>query len=150
MTIKTIEREQQAIEAAAKKLDPLAFEDPGSVPPRGYECHTPQELNRVIQARRRHAISVAKKMVSAYLAVTGLKKDAERLDKMQEIFVKGDEVHIIICNNELIDCEHECGHETHPHFEAFNWSWRREPVRANTLRGVIDAAIDADMAREGE
>lgn len=80
MTIKTIEREQQAIEAAAKKLDPLAFEKPGSVPPRGYECHTPQELSRVIQARQKHAISVAKKMISAYLAASGVGRDAERLD----------------------------------------------------------------------
>ena len=73
--------------------------------------------------------------------------DAARLDKMQEIFVKGEDVHIVMCQNRLEDSEHECEHETHPHFEAFDWMWRCEPVRANTLSDVIDAAIAVDAAR---
>lgn len=58
----------KAIEAAARIIDPLAFEERGSCPPRGYECHTPEQLSKVIAARKRRAISVAKRMVAAYLA----------------------------------------------------------------------------------
>ena len=73
-----------------------------------------------------------------------LRADAERLDKLQEIFIKGEEFHIVMCvgNND----DEECEHDTHPHFEAFDWSWRSSPVRSSTLRGVIDQAID--KARE--
>ena len=65
--------------------------------------------------------------------------DSTRLDKLQESFIKGEEFHIVMCEgkNEDEDCEHD----THPHFEAFDWSWRSSPVRASTLRGVIDKAL---------
>lgn len=66
--------------------------------------------------------------------------DAERLDKLQDLFIKGDEFHIVMCAGENDD--EECEHDAHPHFEAFDWSWRCEAVRSNTLRDVIDQAID--------
>ena len=69
-----------------------------------------------------------------------LRADAERLNRLQEIFIKGDDVHIVMCTGENND--ELCEHDTHPHFEAFDWSWRSDPVRSNTLRGVIDQAID--------
>jgi asparagine synthetase A len=69
-----------------------------------------------------------------------LRTDAERLNKLQEIFIKGDDVHIVMCTGENND--ELCEHDTHPHFEAFDWSWRSDPVRSNTLRGVVDQAID--------
>lgn len=71
-------------------------------------------------------------------------KDAERIDKMQGVFVKGQETHILMCEGHATD---ECDHPEHPHFEAFDWNWRCPPVRGLTLREVMDAAIDA--ARNG-
>ena len=70
-------------------------------------------------------------------------KDAERIDKMQELFVKGEDTHILMCEGHDMD---ECDHPTHPHFEAFDWNWRVPPVRGVTLREVMDAAIDAARA----
>lgn len=54
------------IEAAAKAIDPLAFQPAGSCNPRGYEGHTQAELSRVIAARRKHAIHVANKVIAAH------------------------------------------------------------------------------------
>ncbi len=67
------------------------------------------------------------------------KADSTRLDKLQESFIKGEEFHIVMCEGKNED--EQCEHDTHPHFEAFDWSWRGEPVRASTLRGVIDKAL---------
>lgn len=69
-----------------------------------------------------------------------LRADAERLNKLQDLFIKGEEFHIVMCAGENDD--EECEHDAHPHFEAFDWSWRCEAVRSNTLRDVIDQAID--------
>ena len=69
-----------------------------------------------------------------------LRADFERLNKLQDLFIKGDEFHIVMCAGENDD--EECEHDAHPHFEAFDWSWRCEAVRSNTLRDVIDQAID--------
>ena len=69
-----------------------------------------------------------------------LRADAERLDRLQEIFIKGEEFRIVMCEGKNVDGD--CEHDTHPHFEAFDWSWRSDPVRSNTLRGVIDQAIE--------
>lgn len=54
------------IEAAAKVIDPLAFEPVGACPPRGYESHTAEALSRVIATRRVHALRVAERVVAAY------------------------------------------------------------------------------------
>ena len=76
--------------------------------------------------------------------------DAARLDKMQQIFIEGQEVHILMCSGGMIGGEPECDHDTHPHFEAFDWSWRCLPPRGETLRDVIDKAIEIDAARQQE
>lgn len=55
-----------AIEAAAKVIDPLAFQPAGSCNPRGYEAHSQEALSRAIAARRSHAIRVAERVVAAY------------------------------------------------------------------------------------
>ena len=65
--------------------------------------------------------------------------DSMRLDKLQESFIKGEEFHIVLCEGKNDD--EDCEHDTHPHFEAFDWSWRGEPARASTLRDVIDKAL---------
>ena len=65
--------------------------------------------------------------------------DSMRLDKLQESFIKGEEFHIVLCEGKNDD--EDCEHDTHPHFEAFDWSWRSSPVRASTLRDVIDKAL---------
>lgn len=67
------------------------------------------------------------------------KADSTRLDKLQESFIKGEEFHIVMCEGKNED--EQCEHDTHPHFEAFDWSWRGEPARASTLRDVIDKAL---------
>lgn len=67
------------------------------------------------------------------------KADSTRLDKLQESFIKGEEFHIVMCEGKNED--EQCEHDTHPHFEAFDWSWRSSPVRASTLRDVIDKAL---------
>ena len=68
-------------------------------------------------------------------------EDAARIDAIQDIFIKGDEAHIVMCNGTAD--EEDCEHPTHPHFEAFAWNWRCDPVRGKTLRQVMDGAIDA-------
>lgn len=126
-----------AIEAAARAIDPDAW-----------EVANPHILRKRWAARRDKAKNQAPAAIAAYLEATGVDRDKERLDKMQEIFVKGDEAHIVMCLG--TDHEDGCDHPTHPHFEAFDWSWRCEPVRGNTLREVIDKAIATDSLRGGE
>lgn len=55
-----------AIEAAAKVIDPLAFAEQGSCPPRGWEHSTPKEVARLLERRKSHALSVAKRIIAAY------------------------------------------------------------------------------------
>lgn len=76
----------KAIEAAARIIDPLAFEEQGSCPPRGYECHTPEQLSRVIAVRKRRALSVAKRMIAAYQAASGEARDAKRYRCFRDAF----------------------------------------------------------------
>lgn len=54
------------IEAAAKVIDPLAFAEQGSCPPRGWEHSTPKEVARLLERRKSHALSVAKRIIAAY------------------------------------------------------------------------------------
>ena len=54
------------IEAAAKVIDPLAFAEQGSCPPRGWEHSTPKEVARLIERRKAHAIRVAERVITAY------------------------------------------------------------------------------------
>ena len=51
-----------SIEAAAKVIDPLAFAEQGSCPPRGWEHRTPKEVARLLERRKSHALSVAKRI----------------------------------------------------------------------------------------
>jgi len=55
-----------SIEAAAKVIDPLAFQPVGSCNPRGYESYSQEALSRAIAARRAHALRVAERVVAAY------------------------------------------------------------------------------------
>jgi len=144
-----------SIEAAAKVIDPLAFAEQGTCPPRGWEHSTPKDVARMLERRKSHALSVAKRIIAAYrdseietlraqvaeleARCAKYKADSTRLDKLQESFIKGEEFHIVMCEGKNED--EQCEHDTHPHFEAFDWSWRGEPVRASTLRGVIDKAL---------
>lgn len=57
---------EKAIEVAAKKIDPLAFED-RSHPARGWEHATKEEWARVVTLRRRHAVKIARRMIAAFL-----------------------------------------------------------------------------------
>jgi len=144
-----------SIEAAAKVIDTLAFAEQGTCPPRGWEHSTPKDVARMLERRKSHALSVAKRIIAAYrdseietlraqvaeleARCAKYKADSTRLDKLQESFIKGEEFHIVMCEGKNED--EQCEHDTHPHFEAFDWSWRGEPVRASTLRGVIDKAL---------
>ena len=56
----------ETIEAAAKVIDPLAFQPVGSCNPRGYESYSQEALSRAIAARRAHALRVAERVVAAY------------------------------------------------------------------------------------
>ena len=76
---------------------------------------------------------------SVLAELAGELEDSRRIDALQEIFIKGEEFHIVMCEGKNED--EQCEHDTHPHFEAFDWSWRSSPVRASTLRGVIDKAL---------
>lgn len=76
---------EAAIEAAAKVIDPLAFEERGSCPPRGYEFHTPEQLSRTIAARKAHALRVAKRIIAAYEAAKW--RPIEEAPHMRKIIV---------------------------------------------------------------
>lgn len=77
--------DQNAIEAAARVIDPLAFAKQGSCPPRGYECHTPEQLSRTIAARQAHALRVAKRVIAAYEQAKW--RPIEEAPKMRKIIV---------------------------------------------------------------
>ena len=106
-----------------------------------YQWPTITPPNRATKGAMRAALGVVLGAMEARR-----NQDTTRLDKLQEIFIKGTDAHIVMCE----DDGDECDAESHPHFECFSWDWRCKPVRGNTLRAVIDAAIDAARAQEGD
>lgn len=61
------------VEAAARDRDPLAFAEPGSVPPRGMEMASPERMAHMMALRRKTAIHNARKTLAALRAIGALR-----------------------------------------------------------------------------
>ncbi len=122
-------KENELVERVARAIDPVAFDTESRAGQKGY---------RYRAQRRRDAESNARAVIEALRPEL---EDAKRIDALQDIFIKGDEAHVLMCEGS--GGEEICDHPAHPHFEAFAWNWRCDPVRGMTLREVIDKAIDA-------
>ena len=103
-----------AIEAAAKVIDPLAFAEQGSCPPRGWEHSTPKEVARLLERRKSHALSVAKRIIAAYRdsEIEALRAQVATYEYAMEAC----RVTIVELQSRLADCQsviRDRGHDWH-------------------------------------